>query len=233
MDTLEGILLIDKPVGKTSFNLVAVLRRLLNVRKIGHAGTLDPLASGVMVLLIGRKFTRLSDRLLAQDKEYLATLTLGKTTDSYDSEGQTTNTSEIVPTLAQVQEALARFQGAVDQIPPMFSAKKQQGVKLYELARKGKTVERAAVQVTMKCTLISYNYPEIKLDVACSKGTYIRSIAHDLGQLLGCGAHLSALRRTRSGPFTIDQCIDGAALNSLPLAEWLQRHTQLVMEHVI
>lgn len=226
----EGILLIDKPVGKTSFSLVAGLRKLLGVRTIGHAGTLDPLASGVMILLIGRRYTRLSDRFLGQDKEYLATVYLGIETDSYDAEGVVTAKSDFIPKAEAVLEAIEKFQGETQQVPPMFSAKKQKGKKLYELARQGVSVERAPVTVKLAISLVRYEYPQIELRVACSKGTYIRSFAHDLGQLLGCGAHLCALCRTRSGPFLLEQCLDGSQLAVLPLDHLLQMHTRLARE---
>lgn len=209
----SGILLINKPKGRSSFFLVAVLRRLLKVKKIGHAGTLDPFATGVMVLLIGKQYTRLSDRFLGAGKEYIATVHLGIETDSYDCDGQVLHeNTAIKPTHDELAAALTHFQGEVLQIPPMFSAKKKDGKKLYELARKGITIEREAVKVVMQTELLSYTYPEAILKVSCSKGTYIRSIAHDLGKLLGCGAHLTALQRTKSGSFLLSECIDGALL---------------------
>lgn len=207
-DSFEGILLLDKPKGHSSFWLVYRLRRLLNVKKIGHAGTLDPFATGLMVMLVGRKYTRLSDTFLTHDKEYVATARLGVTTDSYDCTGKTIASSEYVPTLDEIEQIIEKdFTGHVWQTPPMFSAKKQQGKKLYELARKGVEVERPAVQVHMQCTIIDYHYPHLTFKVTCSKGTYIRSIAHDLGQKLGCGAHLEELRRTRSGQFLLENAI--------------------------
>lgn len=210
----SGILLIDKPKGKSSFFLVAVLRRLLKVKKIGHAGTLDPFATGVMVLLIGKQYTKLSNQFLGAEKEYIATVRLGIETDSYDCDGQILEeNTHICPTPEELAAALAHFQGEVLQIPPMFSAKKKDGKKLYELARKGLSIEREAVKVTMRTELLSYAYPEVILKVNCSKGTYIRSIAHDLGKLLGCGAHLTALQRTKSGSFLLSECIDGAQLS--------------------
>lgn len=204
----EGILLVDKPVGITSFGLVARLRRLLDVQKIGHAGTLDPFATGVMVMLIGRNYTRLSDTFLCQDKEYRAVLKLGETTDSYDCDGQIMATSDLIPSQEEVIQAIAQFQGEIEQTPPMFSAKKVGGKKLYELARKGQEIERQSVRIQVQIQLISYDYPNITIEVACSKGTYIRSLAHDIGQVLGCGAHLTQLRRTRSGAFSIDRCLN-------------------------
>lgn len=219
LKTIEGILLVNKPKGKTSFSLVGVLRKILNVRTIGHAGTLDPMATGVMVLLIGKRFTTQSDSLTGHDKAYEAIITLGSSTDTYDAEGQTITTDPTVPTLDALKQALAHFNGMVEQTPPMFSAKKINGQKLYDLARQGKEVPREKIQVAMKTTFMDYNYPVVRMTVDCSKGTYIRSIAHDLGQMLGCGAHLSGLIRTKSGPFTLDRCIDGAALFNAPLDE--------------
>jgi len=211
---VEGILLVNKTKGKTSFNIVRELRRVLGVKKIGHAGTLDPFATGVMVMLIGRQYTRLSDQFLLSDKEYEAEVKLGSSTDTYDCEGQTTFESPLIPSLEAIEEALKTFQGEIEQIPPMYSAKKQQGKKLYELAREGKTVERAPVKIKVQTTLLSYNYPFLNLRIQCSKGTYIRSIGHDLGMMLGCGAHLSNLTRTRSGSFLLSECVDGAQLQN-------------------
>lgn len=204
----EGILLVNKPKGVTSFSLVGLLRKRLGVKKIGHAGTLDPLATGVMVMLVGRNYTKLSDQLLSKDKEYVAEIFMGKSTDTYDAEGQVTHESKKIPTLEEIVKALESFQGEIEQIPPMFSAKKVNGKKLYELARKGKMIERKSVKIEVKTELLSYNYPYLHLKIACSKGTYIRSIAHDLGTLLGCGAHLSNLQRTKSGTYSIEECID-------------------------
>ncbi len=209
----KGILLINKSAGSTSFRIVSQLRRLLHIDKIGHAGTLDPFATGVMVMLIGREFTRRSDEFLSSDKEYRATLHLGVCTDSYDIDGAVTSQSSLVPTLEQIQIALQAFQGQVSQIPPMFSAKKIQGKKLYDLARKGIEIQRQSVWVQLKTTLLSYAYPELEIQVACSKGTYIRALAHDLGQMLGCGAHLSALTRLRSGPYLLENCLDQKRLS--------------------
>jgi tRNA pseudouridine55 synthase len=211
-DEFYGVLLVDKPKGKTSFHLVARLRRLTGVKTIGHAGTLDPFATGVMVLLIGKPFTRLSDRLLTADKEYLAELHLGITTDSFDCDGEIQERSDNIPSLEEIKECLKSFQGEVDQTPPMFSAKKVNGKKLYELARQGKVIERKSVKVQLETTLLSYQYPYLTLNVKCSKGTYIRSISYDLGLMLGCGAHLSNLRRLRSGSFKIEDCFDGHVL---------------------
>jgi tRNA pseudouridine55 synthase len=218
----EGILLVNKPKGQTSFSLVAILRRCLGVKKIGHAGTLDPFATGVMVMLIGRNYTRLSDQFLFKDKEYIAEAYLGATTDTYDCEGQILTRSDIIPTKEAIEQALLQFQGEVDQIPPMYSAKKIQGKKLYELARKGVEIERKPSRVRLATQLIDYEYPRLTLKVQCSRGTYIRSLAYDLGQLLGCGAHLTNLQRTKSGSFSIEECLDGTLLKDVDVASFLR-----------
>lgn len=208
----SGILLVNKPINKTSFALVGALRRLLKVKKIGHSGTLDPFATGVMVMLIGKQYTKLSDRFLGADKEYIATVRLGIETDSYDCDGNVTSENSTIPLIVDIEKALLNFQGEILQTPPMFSAKKINGQKLYDLARKGITIEREPVPVKLTTHLLRYEYPYLELRVACSKGTYIRSIANDLGRQLGCGAHLSALQRTRSGKFYLENCIDGTLL---------------------
>jgi tRNA pseudouridine55 synthase len=213
-ELIEGILLVDKARGHTSFSLVHTLRKRLGVKKIGHAGTLDPFATGVMVMLIGRRYTRLSDQFLCSDKEYIAEVYLGITTDTYDCEGAVTSRSSLIPSLEQIQEALTHFQGEIEQIPPMYSAKKVQGKKLYELARKGQEIARAPVKVKVEIHLIHYDYPYLELQIVCSKGTYIRSLGNDLGKLLGCGAHLSNLKRTRSGQFCLQDCVKEEELQS-------------------
>ncbi|MBI2742510.1 MAG: tRNA pseudouridine(55) synthase TruB [Chlamydiales bacterium] len=206
MHDLSGILLIDKPAGRSSFSLIPVLRRLTGVQTIGHAGTLDPFATGVLVMLVGRSFTKQSDQFLASEKEYRAQVKLGIATDTFDCDGKPIATSEKVPSLQEIEECLKKFQGKILQTPPMFSAKKVKGKKLYELARKGIEIERAPVEITLSTTLISYAYPFLDLTVACSKGTYIRSIADELGRELGCFGHLSSLVRTRSGSFNLSEC---------------------------
>lgn len=211
-DDIEGILIVDKPRGKTSFSLVAELRRALGVKKIGHAGTLDPFATGVMVMLIGRRYTKLSDSFLTCDKEYLAKVYLGQSTDTFDCDGKLIKESQAVPSLEEVIEELKNFQGEVEQTPPMFSAKKVNGKKLYELARQGQTIERKPVKVFLHTELVAYQYPILELRINCSKGTYIRSIANDLGQRLGCGAHLTELIRTRSGNYHLEDSLDGSLI---------------------
>jgi tRNA pseudouridine55 synthase len=223
-ESIQGILLVDKPKGKTSFALVARLRKVLGVKKIGHAGTLDPFATGVMVMLIGRQYTRLSDQFLCNDKEYSARLHLGITTDTYDCEGEMTQQSSLIPSFEEIEKIMALFQGNIEQIPPMYSAKKVQGKKLYELARQGLEVERKAVSITVQIEILNYSYPHLDIYVKCSKGTYIRSLAYDIGMKLGCGAHLSALKRTKSGSFSLENCVDGALLGETLTSEDLQRH---------
>lgn len=211
----SGILLVNKAAGSTSFHIVSILRRLTKIEKIGHAGTLDPFATGVMVMLIGREYTRRSDEFLCSDKQYRATLQLGIATDTYDIEGQILSRSEHVPTLKEIETVVLGFQGEILQVPPMYSAKKVDGKKLYDLARKGITIEREPVKVKVQIEFVSYRYPMLEILVSCSKGTYIRSLAHDIGRALGCGAHLFELIRTRSGAFHLDECIPQEHLKNL------------------
>ncbi len=210
----EGILLVDKPKDKTSFYLVHVLRKVTGVKKIGHTGTLDPLATGVMVMLIGSKYTKMTPSLIRHSKTYETTILLGQISDTYDIQGEIKEISSKVPTLNEIESALLQFQGKINQIPPMFSAKKQNGKKLYELARKGIEIKRPSVEVEVETKLISYSYPYVKLHIACSSGTYIRSIAHDLGILLQTGALVYELIRTSSGPFHLNECTPLEKINS-------------------
>lgn len=203
----SGILLVDKQAGSTSFHLVSLLRKLTRIQKIGHAGTLDPFATGVMVMLIGSEYTKKSDQFLNSNKQYRATLHLGITTDTYDIDGQILEENNSIPTLSQIEQVLSTFQGEIEQIPPMYSAKKIQGKKLYELARKGIEIERPPAKVTLHIQRLRYEYPKLEILVDCSKGTYIRSLAFDIGKALGTGAHLSSLLRTQSGSFSLAECI--------------------------
>ena len=221
----KGILLVDKASGSTSFHLVSLLRRLTGVEKIGHAGTLDPLATGVMVMLIGKDYTRRSNEFLGCDKEYRATMHLGIATDTYDVEGSVVSRSEKIPTAEEIRAALAAFSGQIAQIPPMYSAKKVNGKKLFDLARKGIVIERQPALVNVEIALLSNHYPMLEVNVVCSKGTYIRSLAHDIGQFLGCGAHLFELSRIRSGPFKLEECISQKQLHAkeFDLSPYLRR----------
>lgn len=215
---LEGLLLVNKPQGRTSFSLIRSLRKLTGVQKIGHTGTLDPFARGVMVLLVGKNYTRLSQKLLCQDKEYMAKIHLGVSTDTYDCDGKVVARSKKIPEIGDIEKALLQFQGEIEQVPPMYSAKKIGGQKLYNLARKGITITRPALKVQVANHLLHYEYPYLSLKIVCSKGTYIRSIAHELGIVLGCGAFLAELLRTRSGSFILEECLDGSHLDN-PLFE--------------
>lgn len=203
----QGILLVDKPAGRSSFSIIPLLRKRFGVKKIGHAGTLDPFATGLLVCLIGKNYTRLSDTFLHHDKEYQAVIFLGEARDTFDIEGRTIATADKVPTLKEIETIIETFQGEQEQIPPMFSAKKVGGQKLYEAARKGHTIERKPSKVTIHITLQRYEYPYLEIDVTCSKGTYIRTLAYDIGKALGTEAYLHALRRMRSGEFHVNNAI--------------------------
>ncbi len=201
-DSVNGVLLIDKSPGMTSHDVVAVARRCLNTKKIGHCGTLDPMATGMLILVIGNA-TRIQDLLMSEEKEYLGTATLGSATSTQDKEGEVIEQHEVgAYTHEQIVEQFDTMRGDFYQMPPMVSAIKKDGVPLYKLARQGKTIERDPRLVHVFDYEISrIELPEIDFRVVCSKGFYVRTYAHDLGQKLGCAAHLSALRRTRSGSF--------------------------------
>ena len=213
---LEGVLLIDKPSGMTSHDVVDRVRRVLRMKRIGHAGTLDPMATGLLIILVG-KATRLSQFLMSLDKEYEGTIKLGETTDTQDADGDVQAT-RLVPALteAQLLDAMKTFIGDQYQIPPMFSAKKLAGVPLYKLARKGQEVEREPRFIRVSAfELRRFALPEFDIRLRCSKGTYVRTIAHDLGEKIGCGAHLSALRRTATDRFNISQAVPLAQLETM------------------
>ena len=202
-----GFINVNKPSGKTSHDVVSFLRRNLKIKKIGHTGTLDPMANGVLPIAVGDA-TRLI-QYLSDDKEYVATVKFGVSTDTYDKEGEIVSTSDKIVEQAELDEALNQFRGEILQKPPIYSALKKNGKKLYEYAREGKEVEIEARKVTIeKLDLLSLENNVAKLRVKCSKGTYIRSIAHDLGEVLGCGAHLIGLTRTIAGDFKIENSIE-------------------------
>ena len=205
---ISGILNIDKPQGWTSHDVVAKVRRLSGQKRVGHAGTLDPLATGVLLVCLGQA-TRVSEYLMRSRKVYRAAVYLGLSTDTYDAEGRVTaRAPEVNVTLSQLAEAFSAFVGRIEQTPPMYSALKHQGTPLYRLARQGKTVERKPRLVEIyDIKLLDWSSPVLTIEVACSPGTYVRSLAHDLGQRLGCGAHLSSLTRLASGHFTLDEAI--------------------------
>jgi tRNA pseudouridine55 synthase len=202
LDIIDGVLLVDKAPDMTSHDVVAVARRTLNQKKIGHCGTLDPMATGLLILVLGRG-TKIQDLLMAEEKEYEGTITLGQTTHTQDREGDVLETMEVGDySEQQIRDAFEQFKGDFEQVPPMVSAIKQDGVPLYKLARQGKTVERKPRAVSVyEYEITRIELPEIDFRVICSKGFYVRTYAHEIGQTLGCGGHLSALRRTRSGKF--------------------------------
>ncbi len=202
----NGLILADKPTGFTSFKAAAVIRRIYGTKRVGHTGTLDPLATGVLPILIGRA-TRLSSYVLEADKRYIAGIRLGLTTDSLDITGEITSQNEVNVSESQLAEALNRFTGTYDQIPPMYSAIQVNGKRLYDLARQGKEVEREPRTVTVhSLELLSREGDDFTVEVHCSKGTYIRSLADDIGKYLGCGATVTSLRRINAAGFSIDRC---------------------------
>jgi tRNA pseudouridine55 synthase len=206
--TPDGVLLVDKAAGMTSHDVVALVRRRLSIKKVGHCGTLDPLATGLLLLTLGRG-TKIQDLLMSEDKEYVGTMTLGATTDTQDRAGQIVEERPVPPlTEENVRAAFEKFRGDFYQMPPMVSAIKQGGVPLYKLAREGKVVEREPRLVHVySYTLQKIASPDIDFSVSCSKGFYVRTYAHDIGAELGCGAHLKELRRTRSGRFPVQGAV--------------------------
>lgn len=226
MDAPSGVLLVDKDPGFTSHNAVALCRRILGTKKVGHCGTLDPMATGMLIVVIG-KATKMQDMLMCEDKVYTATMKLGIETNSQDADGEVVaEKSTAGITQADIEAAFAHYHGEFDQVPPMYSAIKINGVPCYKLARKGQEVERKArhVKVLEYCiTRVDLETAEVDFTVHCSKGFYVRTYAHDIGQYLGCGAHLTALRRVRSGTFDISQAVDVPTLKASSREELLAR----------
>lgn len=220
----SGVLLIDKDQGMTSHDVVAIARKALGIKKIGHCGTLDPMATGLLILVIN-KATKLQDLLMGEHKQYEGTLTLGVETSSQDAQGEITATHPVDGiTGDKIERAFDAYTGVFDQIPPMVSAIKKDGVPLYKLARKGQEVVREPRRVeVMSYSIHTIALPEVSFTVDCSKGFYVRSYAADIGRDLGCGAHLSALRRTRSGFFTVDGAITAMELKTTPREQLLGR----------
>ena len=208
-DALDGALLIDKPAGPTSHDVVENIRRHFQIKKVGHCGTLDPNATGLLILLLGRA-TKLSEKLMSDDKVYAGTIKFGETTKSYDADGDLVASLPVPPlTLDELNEAAASYVGDLMQEPPMVSAVKMGGVPLYKLARKGVEVERKPRLIHLySFRFTGYQEPFGQFSVACTKGTYVRSLAHDLGQKLGCGAHLATLRRLAAGKFDVADAIE-------------------------
>jgi tRNA pseudouridine55 synthase len=222
--TPDGVLLVDKAEGMTSHDVVALVRRRLEIKKVGHCGTLDPIATGLLLLTLGRG-TKIQDLLMSEDKEYVGTLTLGASTSTQDREGEVLETKPVPPLPEeQVRAAFEKFRGDFYQMPPMVSAIKHAGVPLYKLARQGKVVEREPRLVHVyRYAIDKIALPDIDFTVACSKGFYVRTYAHDIGDTLGCGAHLKNLRRTKSGRFGLDRAITVAEIREVPPAEIVSR----------
>ncbi len=211
---IDGFLILDKPLGLSSNRALQRVKKHLNARKAGHCGSLDPLASGVLPISLGQA-TRFSDYLLSADKTYLASCQLGKTTTTGDAEGEVLETKPVDVDLAKIEAVLRQFEGESSQIPPMYSALKREGVPLYKLARKGLQVEREARKITVyEIALCAYGDQQLDIEVRCSKGTYIRVLAEDIGAALGCGAHLRALRRTQAASFGEQDSISLEALEA-------------------
>lgn len=220
----DGVLLVDKAEGMTSHDVVAMVRRRLQVRKVGHCGTLDPIATGLLLITVGRG-TKVQDLLMSEDKEYAGTFVLGVTTDTQDRQGGVIDQRAVPPLNEdQIRAAFEKFRGDFYQTPPMVSAKKHGGVPLYKLARQGKVVEREPRLVHVyRYTVDRIALPEIDFSVVCSKGFYVRTYVHDIGESLGCGAHLKSLRRTKSGRFDVANSITVARINDGPREEILSR----------
>lgn len=213
---VDGVLLLDKPAGMTSNAALQKARWLLNAAKAGHTGTLDPMATGLLPLCFGEA-TKFAGELLAADKHYATTLRLGVRTDTADAEGRVLETRPVTVARQQVEAVLARFRGSIQQVPPMHSALKRDGRPLYEYARQGIEIERNPREVTIySLDLCELAGDDIKLEVTCSKGTYIRTLGQDIGEAIGCGAHLTALRRTRIGSLSLDDALTLEMLEALP-----------------
>ncbi|MEO8706472.1 MAG: tRNA pseudouridine(55) synthase TruB [Kofleriaceae bacterium] len=218
---MHGVLVIDKPAGRSSASVVEEVKRVLGVDRAGHGGTLDPLATGVLPICLGGG-TKLAQYLLADDKAYEATGELGIEMDTLDRTGAVTATREVAVTEAAMRGVLAARLGDQDQVPPMYSAIKQQGVRMYHRARNGEHVERASRRIRIdRLELLAFEPPRFRVAIECSKGTYVRSIVADVGSDLGCGAHLAELRRTRSGRFSIAQAVPLAGLYAVDVAAHL------------
>jgi tRNA pseudouridine55 synthase len=223
-DPFDGALLVDKPPGLTSHDVVYRIRRGFHFDKVGHCGTLDPAATGLLVIVVG-KATKLSEKIMGGDKVYEGSIRFGETTDSYDADGQLVASMPVLPmTVEELSAAAAEFQGDLMQTPPMVSAVKINGVPLYKMARKGIEVERKARLIHIFGFKINgYAEPDAQFRVACTKGTYIRSLAHELGQKMGCGAHLKSLRRTVSGKYNVADALPLQALLEMPLSDLEKR----------
>jgi tRNA pseudouridine55 synthase len=226
---MDGLLVVDKPSGPTSHDIVRTIRKITGIKKVGHAGTLDPSATGVLIILIGRA-TKLASRFLSDDKAYSGVIRFGQTTDTLDAEGKTVEERSAESlTLNDVEKASLKFQGEMEQTPPMVSAIKVNGVPLYKAARRGETIDVPPRAITInKFEITGWSpglYPEAFFTIECSKGTYVRSIARDLGEAVGCGAHLASLKRTRSGAFKL--------ADALTMPELLRDGLNAISRHLI
>ncbi len=229
-----GTFLVDKPVGASSFYMVRKVRNALGMKKVGHAGTLDPFATGLLIISAGRPATKMISQIQAGEKEYLATLRLGVETTTLDPEGDVVATSPVgTLSAAEIEDCLEKFRGQQEQIPPIYSALKHKGKPLYHYARKGIEIIKPPRTVTISCLervdgdeVLTDDCPELHIRVVCSKGTYIRTLGADIGRVLGCGAYLTALRRTRSGCFHVRDSVDGSLLEG-------EGALELLMEKVL
>lgn len=227
---INGILLVDKPVGWTSFDCVNYIRGIVAAKaglkpkniKVGHSGTLDPFASGLLVILVGKEYTKRAEEFSKQDKTYVVEMILGKVSNTLDSEGEITSFSDQVPSGEEVNSAVNSFMGQISQIPPSYSAKKINGQRAYVLARSGKEVQLQAVKVTVKSiSAINYEYPTVKFSCAVTSGTYIRSLVADIGEKLGCGAYTAQLKRTTVGNYDLKAAISPKQLNVENIEQYL------------
>jgi tRNA pseudouridine55 synthase len=227
-ESQSGFLLIDKPAGITSHDVVDAVRRVTGIRRVGHGGTLDPFATGLLIVGVGREATRELGTFIGKDKEYEATMRFGATSDSQDKDGTITETSGVsLPTEKEFHSALTKFTGNIQQIPPMYSAKKIKGKKLYELARQGQEVRRDPIEITVhELEPLSFDSPTAGFRVRCSSGTYVRTLAHDIGQMLGCGAYLTQLRRTKIATLSVT---DALTLSKLKPDSW-QEQLKMISE---
>ena len=217
---MDGILVVNKAKGMTSHDVVDLMRRRFRLKKVGHAGTLDPIATGVLVMLIG-SHTKLSSQFMSEEKEYEGSLILGASSDTLDAWGKITSSGKAVNfTEEEIMSVFDRFLGEIEQTPPIYSAVKLNGQKLYELARKGVSVKPAPRKITIKnMDVLKIGLPEVSFKLTCSKGTYVRALCADIGEALGCGAYMTQLNRTRSGQFTIDGAITIENLRNMRIAD--------------
>ena len=231
-DGADGLLLVDKPAGMTSHDVVNAVRSMFRIKKVGHGGTIDPSATGLLVILLGRA-TKLSERIMGGDKEYEGVLRLGASTTTQDADGEIVAQADPSGVTEEaLRAAIASLTGDIYQVPPMVSALKKDGVPLYKLARQGVSVERKPRLVHIySFNLDAFGIPDSRISVKCSKGTYVRTLCHDVGEKLGCGAHLASLRRTGSGKFRVEDAMPFADVKQLPRAD-LPKHVIPIHEAI-